>query len=38
LRIELTELQTTLAELRQVLASERAKVADMPSPLQGRIN
>ena len=28
LRIELAEAQTTLAELRQVLASERAKVVD----------
>jgi hypothetical protein len=38
LRIELSNLETTLAELRQIVASERAKVVDMPSPLQRRIN
>jgi hypothetical protein len=38
LKIELAEMQTTLAELRQVLASERAKVLDKPAPLQRRVN
>jgi hypothetical protein len=33
LRIELTNLETTLAELRSVMASERAQVVDIPSPL-----
>jgi hypothetical protein len=33
LRIELTNLEATLAELRALTASERAQVIDIPSPL-----
>jgi hypothetical protein len=36
LRIELAEAQTTIHELRAVIASERAQVVDMPSPLRPR--
>ena len=31
LRIELSNLETTLAELRSVIASERAQVIDLPA-------
>ena len=33
LKIELTNLEITLSELRAVMASERAQAIDMPSPL-----
>jgi hypothetical protein len=32
LRIEVTQLQETIAELRSVIRSERAKVIDLPNP------
>ena len=38
LRIELSNLQTALDELRAVLAAERSAPIDMPSPLRARIN
>jgi CHASE3 domain sensor protein len=37
LRIELAETQTTISELRSVLAAERGPI-DMPSPLRARLN
>jgi hypothetical protein len=37
LRIELAEAQTTLSELRAVLASERGKVLDLPNPSHPRM-
>jgi hypothetical protein len=36
LRIELTNLETTLAELKGIIASERAGVIDTPNPLAPR--
>ena len=38
LRIELCETQTTLNELRSVIASEKAQVVDLPSPFTRRVN
>jgi hypothetical protein len=37
LPLELAETQTTLAELRTVLATERSKVLDLPNPLRARM-
>jgi len=37
LRIELSNLETTLNELRAVIALEKARVVDLPSPLR-RVN
>ena len=34
LRIELCETHTTLNELRSVIASDKARVVDLPSPLR----
>ena len=36
LKLELTEMQTTLTELRAVLAAERSRTIDLPDPLRPR--
>jgi hypothetical protein len=38
LRIELTELQTTLTEFQRVLAADKTKVIDLPPILRRRID
>ena len=42
LRLELAQLESALAELRSVLAAERARAAgvvvDLPNPIRGRTN
>jgi hypothetical protein len=34
LRIEVTQLKETIAELRSVIKSEKAKVIDLPNPMR----
>jgi hypothetical protein len=34
LRIELAEAQATIAKLRETIGADRAKVIDLPNPLQ----
>ena len=38
LKIEATSLRAEMIELRTLLALERGKVVDMPSPLRSRVN